>query len=401
MAPDHGLARAVAVCPTIPYPPQNGGHKRTLRLLEAMARGGVAPHVLSADAGGELGAEGLRRRGWQVEVLPQPEPSVVQRLAQHANRRPSPYLRGVATRLRDLAREGIAFAQFEHTQSAYYFDELPGVQVALSLHNVDSRLQRDIARGYPRLSAMRVRSANRSRSMRALERRALPLASAVLCVSPEDARAARSFARQVLVVPNGVDDDLFEIAPEQPEDETLLFFGRLSYRPNAHGLLRFLREGWPVLAQARPAARLRIAGGGVNEEVVTAARAAERVEAVGLVDDIATELARASVVVAPIWHGGGTRLKVLEALGAARPVVGPALAVSGIGFEHGRHGLVVESPRELALAAASLLGDRARARSLGSAGRRHAEAFRWTRVTLPAEELYRSWAAPRTFVRSP
>ena len=70
----------------------------------------------------------------------------------------------------------------------------------------------------------------------------------------------------------------------------------------------------------------------------------EGVDVLGLVADLPATLAAARVVVVPIWEGGGTRLKVLEALAAGRAVVSTALGASGIGFQDGRHGLLAETP---------------------------------------------------------
>jgi glycosyltransferase involved in cell wall biosynthesis len=126
-------------------------------------------------------------------------------------------------------------------------------------------------------------------------------------------------------------------------------------------------------------------------ELTEEVRRGERVEALGFVEDLAAELARSSVSLVPIWHGAGTRLKVLESMAAARPIAGTPLGVSGIGFEHGRHGLVAEAPVDLAAAVLTILRDRELAHGLGADARRLAEGYRWSRATEPAEELYRGW----------
>src|SRR3954454_10031761 len=110
-------ACAVIICPVLPYPPTGGAEKRTLRLLEAMERAGVTPHLVSAEG---AGAEGLRERGWHVDVVPEPPHGFRRRARQHAARRPSPYLTGVARRLRDLRAVRPPFVQVEHVMSAYY-----------------------------------------------------------------------------------------------------------------------------------------------------------------------------------------------------------------------------------------------------------------------------------------
>jgi glycosyltransferase involved in cell wall biosynthesis len=382
--------RALLVCPLLPFPPGSGGHKRTLRLLEALARSGAAPHLLTTDARPEA-VEAARERGWTVDVLPEPRPTLASRAAQHARRLPSPYLSAVGGRLAELAREGCAFVQFEHGQSAYYLRAVAGTPTVLSLHNVDSDMLRSVARGERGLTLARMRAWNRSRAMGAVERRALRVVDAVLCVSGDDARALEPAARRVLVVPNGVDEDLFSVDPGLPPGERVLFFGRLDYAPNVHGLDRMLTEVWPRVAAARPAAVLAIAGAGIDARLEELARRTERVDLLGFVPDLVPELARSRVVAVPIWQGGGTRLKVLEGLAAARPLVGTPLGVAGVGFEAGRHGLVADDPVGFAAATAELLDDAARSAELAARGRELAGGFRWTEVTQPAEGLYRSW----------
>ena len=100
-------------------------------------------------------------------------------------------------------------------------------------------------------------------------------------------------------------------------------------------------------------------------------------------------------MVVPIWEGGGTRLKVLEALAAGRAVVSTALGASGIGFEDGRHGLLAETPRALATGSVTVLGDPERASTLGRDGRKLAELFRWKEALSGASAFYSEDVARR------
>lgn len=113
----------------------------------------------------------------------------------------------------------------------------------------------------------------------------------------------------------------------------------------------------------------------------------------GFVEDLAGLAAGAAVIIVPLWHGGGTRLKVLEALATGRPLVRTSLAVSGIGFRDGVHGVIRDDPVELANAVAALSGDAGQAARLGSAGRDLAERYRWHIACAGAEDLYRRYAA--------
>ncbi len=382
--------RAVVVCPVLPHPPVSGGQKRTLRLLEALERAGGEPHLLTADAADPGAAAALRERGWVVDVIPEPDPSARDRIEQHLRRRPSPYLRGVAGRLRALAAEGAAFVQLEHTQSAYYLPQ--PVPTVLSLHNIDSQLLVRGARRRRPGSPEWLRDWNRALAMGSVEREALPRVDRVLCVSEGDAAAARALGGDVQVAPNGVDDEFFAVPAGV--GGPALFFGHFGFLPNRLGLERFLAAGWPETLRRFPGATLEVAGAGIEPELAERLAATPGVRVLGLVPDAATAIARSGAVLVPIWEGGGTRLKVLEALASGRPVAGTPVGVEGIGFEDGRHGLVADEPAALGAALAELLADPPRAAGLGAEGRRLADAFRWSSTLAGVEQAYRGWLGP-------
>lgn len=382
---------AIVVCPVLPHPPVSGGRKRTLRMLEALERAGGHPHLLTDDASDAAGAEQLRDRGWTVEVIPEPPPSIPARVAQHAARRPSPLLHGVTARLDALVAGGAAMVQLEHTQSAYHLPQ--GLPVVLSLHNLDSSRLLTEARGRRPGTWDWARMHNMARATRAVERRAFPRVTCAVCVSAADAAAAAAAGAHTLVARNGVDDDLFDVAPP-PEAPRAAFMGDFGYAPNRRGLSRFLAEGWPACRRALPDATLAIAGPGLTPRTA-AGLAVPGVELHGLVPDVAAFLGAARAVVVPIWEGGGVRLKVLEALAAGRPVVSTALGVDGIGVRDGREGLLSEHPATLGALLAGVLAPGDGAAAMGGRGRALAEPLRWRLALAPLEDAYRGWLAAR------
>jgi glycosyltransferase involved in cell wall biosynthesis len=382
-------ARLLVVCSILPYPPIDGGRKRTLRLLEAADADGLVPHILTTDPGDPDALEALRGFGWTVEVLPGPPATVPARLRQHAKRLPSPFIPSIDARLRELVPSPDTLVQIDHTQNAYYGRALSGVPWVLSLQNVDSEMLRTIARTHRRGTLTWLRAWSRWQAMRTVERREVVKASGVLCVSERDRDKLAAPGARIVVAPNGVDGEFFAIDQDQAEQDRVLFFGRLDYPPNDHGLARFLREGWGEVVASRPSARLRVIGGGASAKLREIADGTPGVEFVGFVEDLAAELAASCITLVPLWAGGGTRLKVLESLAAARPAVGTSLGVEGLGFVSGRHGLIDDSPRGLAERTIELLSDPNRRRALGEAGRELAEDYRWARTTAPAVELYR------------
>jgi glycosyltransferase involved in cell wall biosynthesis len=377
---------ALVVSPILPEPPVTGGQKRTLRLLEAIERAGMHPRILTADPGDEASLQLLRGRGWTVEIVREPEPGPIDRIRQHVQRRPSPYLNSLAVRFEVLAKDA-ALVQYEHTQSAYYRAPKSAAKV-LSLHNIDSHAAASSAEQLRGLAWLR--EANRAAELKTVEKRAIPRADRVLCVSESDAAIVRAVGGRAVLAPNGVDDEFFAVDGPGDEDRAL-FFGHFGYEANRRGVARFLREGWPQVRASRPNARLAIVGGGPTHGLE-----GDGVDILGLVPDLPAVHATARAVVVPIWEGGGTRLKVLEALAAGREVVSTPLGASGIGFEHERHGLLAETPEALATALAGALGQPS---IHGRDGRILAERFRWKEALSGASAFYSEVMARARFSR--
>ena len=386
----------VAVCPLVPWPPADGGRKRTLRLLEAAERVGLVPHVLTADGANPEGVEVLRRRGWTVELLEPPPSDLRARLSQQLRRLPSPYQPRLEARLRELVAEAPTLVQIEHTQSAYYAAALEGTPWILSVHNVDSQLMRTLAESRRPLTADWLREWNRWQAMRAVERRAGGAATAVLCVSENDRRTFGAVSGAWTSAPTGsmTSSSLpppVRRLPPGPPPAALLRQARLrAERARLRPLpARGLAAPPPAAPGAPPASRrrrclARAAGGRLGRRPESKWSASP--------GDLVAELAASDALVVPLWAGGGTRLKVLEAMAAAVPIVGTGLGVEGIGFEDGMHGLVRDTPEELAAGLDELLADRERAVRMAAVGRALAEDFRWSRALAPAEALFRELA---------
>ena len=219
--------------------------------------------------------------------------------------------------------------QFEHTQNAYYWSAIGKVRSVLSTQNVDSQMLAERVRGAH--GREQIRLIKDALAMRASERRAARRADIVLAVSEHDQRHFERYSRHVLMAPNGVDDEFFDIPTGLPDNNDVLFFGLFYYAPNEEGVARYLKRGWPHLAASNQRARLLLAGKGMSESLARQVDGHERVVRLGFVPDLPDLLRRCRVVLVPVWHGGGTRLKVLEALASARPIVGTGKAVEGIG----------------------------------------------------------------------
>jgi glycosyltransferase involved in cell wall biosynthesis len=387
--------RVIVVTPELPFPSDSGGRKRTLRLIEAIQRAGGEPHVLSSAPRPPVAIDALTAMGIGVDdAVTPPRYGVRTRIEYHARRLPAPIYPAVLARLEELVAEGAAFVQFELTDSAPYARALNSSTTpwVLSLHDIDSGHAASIARTSRMFSPAWLRAWKRWDAMRRAERRYVPVAPLVLAVSEADAAAVKPMNSRVELIPNGVDRELLEISPASGGSD-VLFLGTLDYAPNVHGLTEFLVRGWPRVLDSRPDARLRIVGSAANAELTTLADRTPGVDVVGSVPSVATEFARVRCSVVPIWQGGGTRIKGLEALASGRPVVGTSFGLGGVGIVNGVHALLADTPELLAQRLIEVLGDDDLAERLGIAGRRLASSLRWEDVTARVEPIYRDWLA--------
>lgn len=373
------------VCSYSPVPELSGGRKRSARLAEAMARAGLQPHILPlGDDPDDAARAEMRDRGWVVhDRVGGGRSSAPERLRQHARRLPRPHWPAVTARVRELAA-GAAVLQFEDIWAVQHaLDASDAAPAVVSLYNVESLARAGGA------EAGGLRERWRLASIASVERRAVRRADLTVCVSEADEAHFRALgARNALLIPNGVDERLFALPAGPGADGRVLFFGQLAYRPNAEGMERFLRRGWPLVREREPDAVLRIAGPGAPDSLAALAAATPGAELLGFVDALEPELAAARVVVAPIRFGGGTRIKVLEAMAAARPVVGTARAVEQLGFADGAHGRIRDDDEAMGEAVVALLRDGNTAARLGAQAREHARDYAWVRVTRPLERFY-------------
>lgn len=187
--------------------------------------------------------------------------------------------------------------------------------------------------------------------------------------------------RAIHVLPNGVAvGDYACQATRRPD--VAIFTGALSYAPNYDGMKWFIGEVWPRVRRARPGARLVITGDAGNRQLP----ATDGVDQVGLVDDVRPLLAAATLAVAPIFAGGGTRLKILEAMAAGTPVVATAKGAEGIDAVDGQHLLLGDEPAAFAGHVIAVLEDAALRDRLSQAAHQLVEARYDWRVLGPRFE---------------
>lgn len=183
----------------------------------------------------------------------------------------------------------------------------------------------------------------------------------------------------VVVVPNGADVAAAAQVVAEPEPDTLVYPGALSYDANYDAVQHFVEHIFPLIRQARPGVRFRITGN--SEPAQRAALDRAGVEWTGWLPDVRPVIAGTWCEVVPLRMGGGTRLKVLEALALGTPVVSTGKGVEGLDLQPGRDVLVADTPAEFAAATLRVLDDRALRARLSVAGRAAVHAkYEWSAI---------------------
>ncbi|HEV8357815.1 MAG TPA: glycosyltransferase family 4 protein [Gemmatimonadales bacterium] len=400
---------ALIVANRLPFPLDDGWKVRTFHITRAVAD--LVPTVLAVGGGSserELAAA-QEALGASVTVvdLPFPRPYTALRLAaglltsmpihywNHQSAATHRALRGLAGRHRfDIA---VAVTSF---MWPYARAVGPAAFRVVDTHNVDSVTMSRYVGTLPG-GTRRAYAALTARKMRRLERRVYRAADSVWVCSRAEAELVASFAptARVLVVPNGVDGSAFvSNGPPPIRSRRLLFFGRLDYYPNLDGLRHFCERVLPVIRHRIPDVELLIVGRGAEREVAELERAGPGVRVVGWVENIASALADASLVVVPLRSGGGTRLKILEALAMARPVVATSIGAEGLDLRPGEEIALADTPEDFADEVVRLLTDPEAAVRLGASGRRAVlRQYDWSCIRYAIhDEFARGFAAGRS-----
>lgn len=230
----------------------------------------------------------------------------------------------------------------------------------------------------------------------------------ILAVSENDCNIMREEfgARNITVLPTGVDTDYFSPAALGSQPGRLAFVGSMDWDPNEDGITWFLRDVYPQIRQAAPNASLSVIGRNPSTRLRSFASRYPNVELTGRVDDVRPYLSEAEVVIVPLRVGGGTRIKIPEAMATAKPVVSTTIGAEGLPFRNGRDLLIADQPEDFAESVVTLLRDRSLRHAISAAARKIVvEKHSWEAVVdtleMALDKLVPGTAAARCSISQP
>jgi polysaccharide biosynthesis protein PslH len=395
--------KILIVSPWYPWPPFDGGRIRLLETLRYLSRHHqvtLLATVMSAEEANDGGLLGKICEHVETSVLSPRAWPVARRLAKGLLGR-MPVVQNfyhdarLAERLRRLtSRRDYDVIQIEFSYAASYLravDARCGAKTVLSMHNVESlrfgrevnlcvRLDRRFAAAWDRAFHGR------------WEEQAIRTFDGIVSVSePERAWVLERVPdAMVELIPNGVDTEHFrpQAPPGPGAPPRIVFTGAMHYPPNIDAVLWFGEQIWPLLRRPFPDLCFEIVGRDPDPRVVALGRR-PGVVVTGQVADVRPHIARSRCVVVPLRSGGGTRLKILEAMAMARPVVSTGLGAEGLTITPGRNILIADDAEGFAAHVLDLLASAECALLLGQASRHLVETrYRWSQCLEGLDRLY-------------
>jgi glycosyltransferase involved in cell wall biosynthesis len=261
-------------------------------------------------------------------------------------------------------------------------------------HNVESALWRRQAQ-YEQNVAKRALFWIEATKMDRYERATIKRFQSVIAVSEHDRALMLAMVpdAEVTVVPTGVDLDHFRrpsmAAPFHP---VVLFLGSMDWPANIDGVEFFCAEVWPRVVAAVPNARFQVVGRKPPQRIQRLA--SDSVEIVGGVDSVLPHLHGATVFVVPLRIGGGTRLKIYEAMAAGLPIVSTTVGAEGLDVSDGQDVLLADDPARFGDAVIELLRDEERRTSIADAALATAQRFDWSAIATAFESVLEKGITP-------
>lgn len=366
------------------FPTDSGGKARTLNIVRYLARWHEMIYLCNLQQGEEryldqMHALGVRLQTFRWRETPKNSPRFAIDLARNlfspypfnVDKDFDPALRLEAQETIDRRRIDLVICDF--VQMARNAISLHGAPKVLFQHNVEAEIfdrHADRDPGFLRRRFM----AYQAKKMRRFEGEAGRAFDGVIAVSQRDREQfeRRYGWRHVEAIDTAVDLDFFQPdrVPELPG--RVVFVGSMDWLPNQDGMEFFVRDVWPLVRQRLPHALFEIVGRNPPPSIRQMGEV-PGVSVSGTVPDVRPLVGSASVVVVPLRIGGGTRIKIFEAMAQGKPIVSTTLGAEGLPVTSGRDIVIADEPRALSDAIVALLEDQAARRRIGDTARRLVE----------------------------
>ncbi len=389
------------LAPRLPLPADTGGKIRTLNILKQIAKDNFV-HLIcySFESTDEQYAWELKKFGIHVTLVGINPPSLLVKAAAVLwSSVPFSIGKYNTIQMRQaietvLSKNTFHAVHVDHLHMAHYSGLFCGLPSFLDEHNVEYKILERC--GQVESSFIkRFLYRGQSSKMKAFESSAIGQFKGVFACSLDDQILISKLSSGVTptyIIPNGVDTQYFTTAlsDQSHVEDALVFTGSMDWLPNDDAITYFCKEILPIVWEAKPSLKLYVVGKSPSPAVKDLAAKDRRVEVTGRVDDVRPFMNKAKLFIVPLRIGGGTRLKILEAMAMSKAVVSTSIGAEGIDCKDGLNIALADSPQIFAQKIISLCDDSTRVREMGEHGRKLViEKYDWHIVGRTINTIYK------------
>jgi len=361
------------------FPTNTGGRIRTLNILRHLAEWHEVTYLCNLESAEERHCDAMRAVGMELETVAWRGTTsedwrfyrdlalnCFSRLPFSVAKDTNPALRKRAEQLIEKNDYDLVICDF--IQMAPAVMGLACRARLLFQHNVEAQIFERHAKANQGWLRRRVMTSE-WKKMRRFEKESGLDFDGVIAVSDQDREQFEHNYRwpRVHVIDTAVDTDFFQ-PQREPQPNRVAFVGSMDWLPNQEGVEYFVKEIWPRVRAEHPESQFRIVGRNPSRRVEDLKTCAG-VEVLGTVPDVRPYLDEASIVVTPILVGGGTRIKIYEAMAMGKPVVSTSIGAEGLKVVDQEHILLADTAEEFAAAVNRLLASRETGQRIGRAAR--------------------------------
>jgi glycosyltransferase involved in cell wall biosynthesis len=380
-------------------PLDSGGKIRSYKILERLA---ASDEVTFLSYYG-----GRRDEAYEYEIkrqLPQtvtfhaatPDTTRLERVCYYlwclSSKAPFAVTKFTANRVRKLLAEWMVDHRFDvavcdFLSASSNFPRHTGIPTVLFQHNVESVLWQRLAKWQSNCIKRTVYSIEAAKMLH-YEREAVSRFTHVVAVSEEDRLQMLGAvgASRITVIPTGVDyAQCAAVKKEKVSGLLVVFTGSMDYEPNIDAVEHFCRDIWPRVRTQVPRAKFRIVGR--NPAARVRRLACDSVELTGTVTSVVDHVREAAVVVVPLRVGGGTRIKIYEAMALGKAIVSTSIGAEGLNVCHGQNIVLADDPATFGEEVIEFLREPTRRRQFGAIAAAHVRQHDWSVVAKRFREV--------------
>ncbi len=379
------------------FPPDTGGRRRTLAMLREIQRAGHSVHYLGLKSPSlpitpeEQTDPYADTKEWVPSHEPaHSSPRFFLALLKNLLFSRQPYVldRYHSPAWRQRIIDSAAHADLvicDFLTPAPHFEHLSlGKPTILFQHNIEAQIWKRLA-DTAKNPLKRAYLRSQHRRMARAEKHLSTLFDGVITVSPDDTAYCREHYHLTNIlghVPTGVDITAFHPAPHPPAIPTIGFLGSMDWMPNIEGIHWFLREVLPLVRTSLPTVRLKIIGRNPPASIRDLPLTDPAIEVTGTVPDVQPHVHACTLIAVPLLAGGGTRIKIFEAMAMGVPVVSTTIGAEGLPLTPGTDLQIADTPTAFATHLLTLLKDPTLTATLAAHARHRMETdFTWAAAT--------------------